>query len=283
MRPAQSLSLLVAVAAGVTVLAAPAQAAHESITVTGLTLNDRLVSFQAGTPGTTTRGVKITGLGGDLLGIDYRPATDELYGVVRDRDGSGRVVTIDDATGAVTSSIDLVSPAGEPTTLVGRAFGVDFNPAADALRIVSDADQNLRALPSTRAAGVAGTTFTDGSLSPVGAAVTAAAYTNSDTDPATGTALYDLSSSTGGLLLQNPPNDGTLVPVGDGTGLPVDGRTGFDVYTDGATNIALVSVVQRGRGVLSVLDLATGEVVPSTTMQIGSAPAVVDIAVPTDQ
>lgn len=283
MRPAQSLSLLAAVAVGVTAFAAPAQAAHEEITVTGLTINNRLVTFEAGTPGDITSTVKIKGLGGDLLGIDYRPATDQLYGVVRDRDGSGRLVTIDDATGAVTSSVDLVSPTGQPVVLRGRGFGVDFNPAADALRIVSDADQNLRVLPSTRTAGVVGTTFTDTPLNPGGAAVTAAAYTNSDTDLATGTELYDLSSTTGLLLLQNPPNEGTLVPVGDGTDLPVNRWTGFDVYTDGASNIALVSVVDRGRSTISVLALGTGEVNAASTMRIGSNPAVVDIAVPTDQ
>lgn len=283
MRPTvPALALAAALAAGVA-LAAPAQAAHEQIEVTGLTQNNRLVTFYAGSPEQVLATTRITGLGGELLGIDYRPATDQLYGVVRAADGTGRYVVVDDTTGAVLSSTALVGVDGAPVVLVGGSFGVDFNPAADALRVVSDADQNLRVLPSDRAAGLAGTTFVDGALNPGGNRVTAAAYTNSDTDPATGTTLYDLSSATSGLLLQDPPNAGGLVPVGSGLGLSVGSKAGFDIYTEGATNIALVSLFDRGRTTVSVLDLATGAVVPASTRQVGTNPAVVDIAVPTDQ
>ncbi len=278
-----TLTAAAAVAAGLALsLAAPASAVHEQIEVTGLTQNNRLVSFLAGSPGDITSTVKIKGLGGDLLGIDYRPATGQLYGVVRAGDGTGSFVTIDDATGQVLSSTALVS-GGAPVVLVGTSFGVDFNPAADALRIVSDAGQNLRVLPSDRAAGVVGTTFVDGTLTPGGLGVTAAAYTNSDTDPATGTMLFDLSSTTDGLFLQDPPNAGGLVAVGAGLGLRVGEKAGFDIYTEGSTNIALVSLVDRGRTTLSVLNLTTGAVNPASTMTVGTNPAVVDIAVPTQQ
>jgi hypothetical protein len=81
---------------------------------------------------------------------------------------------------------------------------------------VSDTGQNLRVNPDTGAiAGVdkplafnpdkakepnAGKTPT----------VLAAAYTNSDTDPATGTILYDIDSGLDILVRQDPPNDGVL-------------------------------------------------------------------------
>jgi hypothetical protein len=45
--------------------------------------------------------------------------------------------------------------------LTGTQFGVDFNPVPDALRIVSDADQNLRITM-----GGAGIVNTDGTLKP---------------------------------------------------------------------------------------------------------------------
>ena len=137
------------------------------------------------------------------------------------------------------SSTPLVGIDGLPVVLVGTSFGVDFNPAADAIRIVSDADQNLRVLPSDRAAGVIGTTFVDGAINPGGAAVTAVAYTNNDNDAATATTLYDVSSATDGLFVQNPPNAGTLVAVGAGLGLPVGEKAGFDIYTEGGANVAL--------------------------------------------
>ena len=262
--------------------AAPASAVHEQIQVTGLTQNNRLVSFAAGTPGTILSTTRISGLGGDLLGIDYRPATDRLYGVVRTDDGTGSFVTIDDATGQVLSSTPFRNAGGTPVVLSGTSFGVDVNPVADALRVVSDTGQNLRVLLSDRAAGPVGTTFVDGAITPADAAVTAAAYTNSDTDPATATVLYDLSSSGDSLAVQNPPNAGVLTGVGP-LGVPVDEKAGFDIYTEGTVNIALVSLVDRGRASLSVVNLATGAVNPASTMQIGGRPAVVDIAVPTDQ
>lgn len=290
MRPAApTLALAAALAAGLGLsVTAPALAAHEGIQVTGLTQNNRLVTFAADMPGTITSTVKISGLGGDLLGIDYRPLTGELYGVVRAGDGTGSFVIIDDATGQVVSSSPLVDVNGAPVVLVGTSFGVDFNPAADAIRIVSDADQNLRVLPSDRLVAnvprVIGTTFTDGAINPGGAAITAVAYTNNDNNAATGTVLYDVSSATDGLFSQNPPNDGTLVPVGAGLGLPVGDKAGFDIYTEaGVPDVALVSLVDRGRATISVLSLSTGAVNPASTMEIGTKPAVVDIAIPTQQ
>jgi hypothetical protein len=67
------------------------------------------------------------------------------------------VYTIAPATGQAMLAFALVAPgrtaATQPVTpivLSGTEFGVDFNPAADALRIVSDTGQDLRALPSAR-------------------------------------------------------------------------------------------------------------------------------------
>lgn len=284
MRPTPpALVAAAAVAAGLALsLAAPASAVHEEVQVTGLTQNGRLVTFAAGAPGTILSTVRVTGLGGDLVGIDYRPLTDQLYGVVRGPGGVGSIVVIDDTTGQVLSSTALRGTDGAPVVLAGGSFGVDVNPAADALRIVSDSGQNLRVLLSDRVAGALGTTFVDGALTPAGAAVVGAAYTNSDTDPATGTALYDLSAAGDSLVLQDPPNAGVLKPVGP-LGRAVGEKAGFDIYTEGTTNIALVSLVDRGRATLSVVDLATGAVNPASTMEIGTRPAVVDIAVPTDQ
>ena len=51
--------------------------------------------------------------------------------------------------------------------LSGTAFGVDFNPMADRLRVVSDAEQNLRANADT------GATTTDATLNRAAFAVTA--------------------------------------------------------------------------------------------------------------
>ena len=231
-----------ALAAGALVLAVAAPSAAQAQLATpspafGATANGRLVSFTLENP-LNAMSRKITGLaaGDAIVGIDERPLNGALYAVTKGAGNAGRVYTIDPATGQATLAFALVAPgrttstgAATPIALSGTQFGVDFNPAADALRIVSNTGQNLRALPSDRVAAMvqrfAGDTFTDGSLSyqplaanprPIEAGVNSAAYANNDTDPATGTTLYDIDAVTQrDLVLQNPPNDGTLAKVAD--------------------------------------------------------------------
>jgi hypothetical protein len=69
-----------------------------------------------------------------LVGIDYRVQDGALYGV----GNLGGIYTIDDESAATEQVGQLTIP------LVGVDFGVDFNPAANALRVVSDTGQNLR-------------------------------------------------------------------------------------------------------------------------------------------
>ena len=121
-----------------------------------------------------------------------------------------------------------------------------------------------------------------GAITPADAAVTAIVCTTNDIDPTTGTVLHDLSATGDSLAVQNPPNAGVLVTVGP-LGLAVGEKTGFDVCAEGARTIALVPLVDSGRAALSVVNLTTGAVNPAATMEIGTRPAVVDIAVPTDQ
>ena len=159
--------------------------------------------------------------GESLIGIDVRPADGKLYAVGRSGT-TARMYTISPKTGRATLVATLVAPGTTtPVALQGTEFGFDFNPAADALRIVSDTGQNLRALPSARLVmGVqrnAGDTFTDGTLNYAGViatGVTGAGYINNDNDPATGTTLFDIDTARRQLVVQNPPNDGTLAPVG---------------------------------------------------------------------
>ena len=77
--------------------------------------------------------------------------------------------------------------------LRGGHFGIDVNPAADALRIVSNTGQNLRH------AFAGNVTTADSPLNvpdttPRVRGVVGAAYTNNDKDDTTGTALYDLNA-----------------------------------------------------------------------------------------
>src|SRR5215204_431048 len=107
----------------------------------GLTTTNQLVFFDTENPGSPLRIAPVTGLqlGEDLLGIDVRPATGQLYGL----GSTSRLYTIDQTTGVATQ----VGAAGA-FLLSGADFGFDFNPVPDRIRVVSDADQNLRLNPN---------------------------------------------------------------------------------------------------------------------------------------
>ncbi len=102
----------------------------------GLTTSQRLVSFGVDSPEQVTGIGRVSGLQGDrrLIGIDYRVQDGLLYGV----GNAGGIYTLDDSSAAATKVSQLT------VALEGTNFGVDFNPAADRLRVVSDTGQNLR-------------------------------------------------------------------------------------------------------------------------------------------
>ena len=120
------------------VLPAPAAA----ITAFGLSNANQIVTFDTNTPSTPLAVVAITGLqsGETALGIDVRPATGQLYLL----GSSSRIYVVDPVTGVATAVGAAFTPA-----LSGTAFGFDFNPTVDRIRVVSDTGQNLRLNPDT--------------------------------------------------------------------------------------------------------------------------------------
>lgn len=203
-----------------------------------LTVSNKLLTFDRATPGTIRTTVAVTGLqsGENLLGIDYRPADGLLYGA----GSSGRIYTIDPATGAATLKATLSADATDTTApftaLSGLEFGVDFNPAADRLRIVSNTGQNLRINVDT------GATTTDGAINGGGAGtvINAAAYTNSFAGTAS-TTLFVIDAANSTLYTQNPPNNGTLAsPVA--LGVTATSVAGFDIDAVSNTGYAVMTV-----------------------------------------
>jgi hypothetical protein len=226
-------------------------------TIYAVTDDNRLTSFRTLTPNTLLGTVSITGLGSaeTVLGIDFRPKDDLLYGVT----SIGRIVIIDVATGQATVKATLSADATDATqpygNLAGNSFAVDFNPVADRLRVISDLGQNLRINVDT------GATTTDGAINRIvgPSTVAAAAYTNSFAG-ATTTSLYDIDSIGDTLALQNPPNDGTLVDVGP-LAFDVAGVNGFDI-AGGANGLVLAALRQSGGSSLYRVDLATAALTP---------------------
>jgi len=144
------------------------------------------------------------------------------------------------------------------TALNGTAFGVDFNPVPDRLRVTSNAEQNLRI---NVADGVA---ITDGSLAYASGDPrfgqnpnnVGSAYTN-NVPGATSTTLFGIDSGFDLLVTQNPPNDGTLNSRGL-LGVNTSDLVGFDV--SGVTGTAYASLTAPGAASsqLYTLNLNTG-------------------------
>jgi hypothetical protein len=221
-----------------------------------LTAQNQLVSFKVRKPEQLLSIRTIRGLpsGVDVVGVDYRPRTGDLYGI-----GSDSVVyRINPQTGiAIAENLGGMPLAPVPFMpgLNGNNFGVDFNPVPDAIRLVSDAGQNQRLAPD------AGTTLgVDAALNPGMPKVGGAAYTNSSfsaTQP-TATQLYVIDYGSDTVFLQNPPNNGTLTNGQDITGVDVQPRFGWDIA--GTKDVGyLAQSDRRGRAArLYTVDETTG-------------------------
>ena len=164
------------------------------------TNQNQLLTFNARNPERIRDIQTISGLpaGVSLRGIDFRPKTGDLYGV-----GSDSVVyRVNPSTGIAIAEGPAFTPA-----LRGQAYGVDFNPVVDKIRVVSDDRQNLRLNVDE------GTVLSaDADLNPGMPQVVAAGYENSSfsfNQPAA-TTLHVVDAASDSLFTQNPPNNGTL-------------------------------------------------------------------------
>ncbi len=236
-----------------------------------------LVWFTTNRPERAHKIGAIKGLAGDttLVGIDYRVQNGKLYGV----GNSGGIYLLSDRD-AKASKVGQLSVA-----LAGTAFGVDFNPAANALRIVSNTGQNLRQ-PFTTTGGATAPTVADTPLAypPTAAAgITAAAYTNNDLSPDTATTLFDLDTALDQVALQSPANAGSLAATGK---LGVDAAldAGLDIYStvrrDRTVDLdAYATIGVGGKYSLYSISLLTG----AAEKQGSFKSAVTDIAIPLAQ
>ncbi len=203
-------------------------------TIYAVTTTNQLLTFGATNPGVIDSTVSITGLqkADIILGIDFRPATGQLYGL----SSASRLYTIDTTTGVATQ----VGTDGA-FTLSGVDFGYDFNPTVDRIRVVSDADQNQRLNPDTGAGGLVDTNLAYAAGDPNAAAnpnVVGSAYTNNVSGAAT-TTLFGIDSVLDILVTQDPPNAGTLNTIGS-LGISASGQVGFDI--SGTSTIAYAAL-----------------------------------------
>jgi len=228
----------------------------------GLSAGNLLLRFDSATPGTIVQVLLVSGLqNGEILqGIDFRPATGDLFGV----GNSNRLYLLSTNTGAATA---VGSPGA--FTLSGTAFGFDFNPTVDRIRVVSDADQNIRLNPNDGTLAA-----TDVLLNPGNPNVVGCAYLNNYLG-ATATTLYGIDSGSDTLVIQNPPNNGSLITVGP-LGFNTGPLCGFDIS---ARNEAFAALTAPGdtASKLFQINLSTGAA--TLIGNIGGGALISDIAI----
>ncbi len=241
-------------------------------TIIALTSGNRLIAFDSATPATPTTGFTLN-VGEPLVGLDFRPATGDLYGI----GASGRLYGFNLTTNTP------IPFSGTPTPLNGTRFGFDFNPTVDRIRVTSDTEQNIRLNPNDGSL-----TATDVPLSyALGDAhaganpnIVGSAYTNNFAG-ATSTTLYNIDSNLDTLVYQDPPNSGLLHTVGS-LGVNTSDLVGFDISQ--GTGTAYASLTVGGTAGLYTINLANGAA--TLVGNIANATAlngetIVDIAVPT--
>jgi hypothetical protein len=240
---------LVALAA-LLALAAPAVAQARDMYATDTRGN--LLRFDSRFPGVISDRVAITGLtpGASLVGIDFRPSTGQLVGV-----GSDSVVyVIDQDSGRALAIGPPFSPG-----LSGNAFGVEVNPVLDQLRVVSDTGQNAR-ISLLNGAHVPGSPLTP--LNPGAPHVVAIGYGSSALTLVrpTATTLVDIDSAADQVLVQDPPDSGTLRD-GKALGIDIGDAVGLDVaFVPGVGAVAYMVATPAGAGGASLyrVSLITG-------------------------
>ena len=234
--------------AAIAAATALAGAAHAEI-VYGTTEFGTLVSWDSAAPMTILSGSAIAGLAQNeqIRGIDFRPATGQLYAL-----GSfNNLYTLDTATGAAT----LVGSLSIP--LNGSSAGFDFNPVIDRIRVVTDADANYVVNPNDgTSTQVTSLFYAAGDANEgVNPNVVGSAYTNSFLG-AGSTQLYGIDTGLDVLVTQ-ANSAGTLNTVGS-LGQDLTDVVGFDI--SGLSGIAYATVrdANLSRSTFWTIDLNTG-------------------------
>lgn len=238
------------------------------ITADGLTM----ASFYTDTPGTLNWVQDVTGLSGDtrLVGVDQQVQNGLMYGLGE----QGGIYTI--STPPTTSAVVVTKVSQLKVALYGTSFDIDFNPAADRLRVISNNGQNLRHNLNDGTT-VADTNLNIPPLTTAATGVTGAAYTNNDLVGATGTTLTNVDTYNDQITIQSPPNAGNLVATGL-LGFDANLEAGYDIFstlTNGKTtaNTAFAALTPYGgRASFYGIDILTG-----TPTLIGTFPNLVQL------
>ncbi|MEK7728031.1 MAG: DUF4394 domain-containing protein [candidate division KSB1 bacterium] len=240
----------------------------------GLDGNNNLIRFGSMSPGTVTNTFPISGLqnGENILGIDFRPNDGRLFGM----SNMNRVYTLDTLSGVAAS----VGVAAFTPVLNGFAFGFDFNPVPDRIRVHSDAEQDLRLNPNTGslAGSDSSLTYAGGDANfGINPNIVGTAYTNSVVGAST-TTLYAIDSGLDVLVTLPTPNNGSMYTIG-ALGVNTSNAVGFDITGNDGVAYAALTVAPNIFSSLYFIDLSSGTAVllgnianPSALRGIAVAP-----------
>jgi len=211
-----------------------------AVRIIGLTADNTLVSLGRG-----NGVVKVKGIDGNLQGIDFRPANGLLYSVT----DTDNIYIINPDTGEAKLASKLSASFNG-----GFQAGFDFNPVPDRLRIDGSNDQNFRTNVDNGQVNVdTALNFAQGDANAgVDPNITAIAYTNSVAG-AKSTQLFGIDYDLDTLVIQDPPNNGTLKTVGK-LGVNFAPTGGFDIVTDSQGNNTAIAVSGK---TLYTIDLST--------------------------
>lgn len=269
-------------------LPTPSKAEIEGQLAFAINSANSLLSFDTQNPALVRSQLGISGLsaGQSLVGMDFRPATGELYALgYNATNGESQLYTINTTTGAAAAvnAVPIVLSLGN-----GSQVGFDFNPTVDRIRVVAGNNANYRLHPVTGAIAA-----TDGSLNFAAADVNSGknpsigsgAYTNSFKG-ATTTTLYVYDDSLNVLCTQVPPNDGILNTLGSSnlTANLMDASGDLDIYydTENQQNVAygIVNITGTTADVLYKVNLSTG--LFTQIGKVGNGIALRDLAITID-
>jgi Domain of unknown function (DUF4394) len=235
-------------------LAAPAAAQADRALM--LTSGNQILSFDTNAPGTIAGTIGVTGLGpGEALkGIDFRPATGQLYGwtALTAVSGTIRTYTLDPSSGAAT----FVGQTSFTAPDIPAGFG--FDAGIDRARYVDTEDRNARINP-TDGGSPLGPGGLDSTNSPD---VVAVAFDRSFAGATLTTAFaIDRTGSrldrVGGVDGFPPAGLGSVTPIGP-LGFTLETSDGgFDISADGRAFAALTDAADHVTRLYGV-NLASG-------------------------
>lgn len=212
-----------------------------------------LVNWDSSSPGSVLYGAAISGLhtGETIKAIDFRPSTHQIFAL-----GSfSRLYTLHPLTGVAT---EVPPPGAFTPALNGSAFGFDFNPVIDRIRVVSNTKKNYVLNPNDGSA----TAVTDlfyGPADPnfgVTPNVVSSSYTNSVNPAPASTQLYGIDTGLD-ILVTQANSAGTLGTVGP-LGVNVVATGGFDISGTSGIAYAALQPVGSSQSNLYSISLLTG-------------------------